>query len=199
MHKVSEKDLNSAELETIRTSRSPTTVMTANGEVQEATENVKQLDFFVKERLLEETPAVLSLVKLSEDHGCTCHWISGQKPHLIRNGRRIDCNISNYVPFVVPGLSASSSSTTPSPASPTSSQDSVFDVNRNTENPETERSGSTSGELRGDPMHETTETRNKTKNGDSEEVQRDLSHELPEWLQEFRENLVDESTSTEPW
>ena len=31
---VSEKDFNSAELETMRTSRSPTTVMTANGEVQ---------------------------------------------------------------------------------------------------------------------------------------------------------------------
>ena len=43
-HMVSRKDLNSAELETMRTSRSPTTVMTANGEVQtreEATENVK--------------------------------------------------------------------------------------------------------------------------------------------------------------
>ena len=34
MHMVSKKDLNSAELETMRTSRSPTTVMTANGEVQ---------------------------------------------------------------------------------------------------------------------------------------------------------------------
>ena len=34
MHMVSERDLDSAELETMRTSRSPTTVMTANGEVQ---------------------------------------------------------------------------------------------------------------------------------------------------------------------
>ena len=35
MHMVSEKDLNSGELETVRTSRrSPTTVMTANGEVR---------------------------------------------------------------------------------------------------------------------------------------------------------------------
>ena len=33
MHMVSKRDLNSAELETMRTSRSPTTVMTANGEV----------------------------------------------------------------------------------------------------------------------------------------------------------------------
>ena len=108
----------------------------------------------------------------------------------------IDSNISNYVPFVVPSLSAS----TPSPTSPSSSsKESVFDVNRYTENPVPQRSGSTSGELRGDPPHETTETENNNKNGESEEVQRDISHELPDWLQEFRENLVDESTSREPW
>ena len=34
MHMVSKKDLNSAELETMRTSRNQTMVMTANGEVQ---------------------------------------------------------------------------------------------------------------------------------------------------------------------
>ena len=28
-------------------------------------------------------------------------------------------------------------------------------------------------------------------NGEREEVQRDISYELPGWLQEFRENLVD--------
>ena len=64
MHMVSKKDLNSAELETMRTSRSPTTVMTANGEVQtreEATVYVKQLEVFVKVMFLEETPAVLFL------------------------------------------------------------------------------------------------------------------------------------------
>ena len=56
-----------------------------------------------------------------------------------------------------------------------------------------------SEELRRDPLRESTETENKNKNGESEEIQRDISHELPDWLQEFRENLVDESTSTEPW
>ena len=49
IYMVSKKDLNSVELETVRTSRSPTTVY------------VKQLDLFVKVMLLEETPAVLSL------------------------------------------------------------------------------------------------------------------------------------------
>ena len=64
MHMISKKDLNSAELETMRTSMSPTTVMTANGDVQtreEATVFVKQLDLFVKVMFLEETPAVFSL------------------------------------------------------------------------------------------------------------------------------------------
>ena len=88
MHMVSERDLNSAELETMRTSRSPTTVMTANGEVQTregATVYVKELDLFVTVMLLEETVAVLSLEKLCEDHGYTYHWTSGQKPHLTKN------------------------------------------------------------------------------------------------------------------
>ena len=132
--------------------------------------------------------------KLCEDDGYTYHWISGQKPHLIRNGKRIVCNISNYVPFVVPGLSTSSSSTTPSPTSPSSlSQDSVFDVNRYTKiqhQKEVEVRVKSFGETR---------CLNPQITGESQEVQRDISHELPNWLQDFRENLVDESTSTDPW
>ena len=57
MHTVSKQDLNSAKLETMRTSGSPTTVMTANGEAQtreEATVYVKQLDLSVKIMLLEK-------------------------------------------------------------------------------------------------------------------------------------------------
>ena len=91
-HTVSKKDLNSAELETMRTSRSLTTVMTANGEVQtieEATENAKELNLFVTVMLLEDTLAVLLLGKLCEDHGKTYHWTSGQKPHLTKNGKHI--------------------------------------------------------------------------------------------------------------
>ena len=102
MHMVSKKDCNSAELETMRTSRSPTTVMTANGAVQtreKATVYVKQWDLFVKIMPLEESSAVLSLEKLCEDHGYTYHRISGHKLHLIRNGKSIDCNFSKCVPF----------------------------------------------------------------------------------------------------
>ena len=50
MHMISNRDLNSGELETVTTSKSPTTVITANGEVQtneEATVCVKELDIFL--------------------------------------------------------------------------------------------------------------------------------------------------------
>ena len=75
MHMVSKRDLNSAEVETVRISKNPTTVMTANGEVQTREE-------------------------LCEDHGYTNHRTSGQKPLLTNNGKRINCNVANYVPFV---------------------------------------------------------------------------------------------------
>ena len=113
MHMVSRKDLNKAELETVGT------VVTANGEVltrEEATVCVKELDLFVTVMLLEDTPAVLSLEKLCEELWYSYHWTSGQKPHLIKNGRKINCNTANYVPLVVPGLSTSSSTS----SSPTS-------------------------------------------------------------------------------
>ena len=173
MHMVSKRDLNSAELETMRMSRSPTTVMTANGEVQtreEAAVYVERLDLFVKLCSLKKLPQFFPWGHTVRIMGITHHWTSGQKPHLIRNDKRIICNFSKCVPFVVPGLSASSSSTALLPTSSTSSslQDSVFDVSRFNENPATERSGSTSGELRGDPLHESTETENKNKNEERE-------------------------------
>ena len=97
----------------MRTSRSPTSVMTANGEVhtrEEATVYVKQLDFFFKVLLLEETPAGSFLGRTAKIMGTRITGKSGQNPYLIRNGKRIDCNVSNYVPFVVPGLSPTSPS-----------------------------------------------------------------------------------------
>ena len=70
MHMLIRKDLNSAELETVRVSTNPTTVVAANGDVQtkeEATVYVKELDLFVTVKLLD-TLAVLSFGKLCEDH-----------------------------------------------------------------------------------------------------------------------------------
>ena len=111
MHMISKKDLSDAEMDTLTKSCSPTIVKTANGEVQtheEATVYVKELDIFWTMKVLENTPAVLSLGKLSNEHGSFYEWINGQKPHLIKNGIRIICNTENFVPMV-PGLSSSSS------------------------------------------------------------------------------------------
>ena len=130
MHMVSKKDLNKAELETVRTSKNPIMVVTANGEVQtkeEATVYVRELDLIVTIMLLENTPAVLSHEKFCE--GYSYHWTSGQKPHLIKNGKKIHCDTSNHVPFVVPGLSTSSST------SPTSSKSSSQEIVTDTGTP----------------------------------------------------------------
>ena len=110
MHMISKKDLNSAEMDTLTKSCSPTIVITANGEVQtheEATVYVEELDIFLTRKVLENTPAVLSLGKLCDENGYSYEWINGQKPHLIKNGIRIICNTENFVPIVVPGLSNS--------------------------------------------------------------------------------------------
>ena len=100
-------------MDTLTKSCSPTIVITANGEVQtheEATVYVKQLDIFLTMKVLENTTAILSLGKLCDENGYSYEWINGQKPHLIFNGIRIQCNTENFVPIVVPGLSTSSSS-----------------------------------------------------------------------------------------
>ena len=104
MHMISKKDLNFAELETLTKSCSPTTVTTAIGEVQtheEATVNVKELDIFLTMKVLEDTPAVLSLGKLFDEHGYSYEWITGEKPTFHYNGIRIQCNTENFVPIVV--------------------------------------------------------------------------------------------------
>ena len=56
MHMLSRKDLNSAEVDNVRVSRNSTAVITANGEV-------------LTMKVLEDTPAVLSLGKLCDEHG----------------------------------------------------------------------------------------------------------------------------------
>ena len=74
MHMLTRKDLNSAELETVRVSSNPTTVITANGEVhtnEEATVYVHDLELFVMVHIVEDTPAVLSSGKRCEEHGCS--------------------------------------------------------------------------------------------------------------------------------
>ena len=124
MHMLSRKDLNSAEsaeTETVRISKSPTTVVTTSDAVltkEEATVYVRELDLFLTAMLLEDTPPDLSLGKLCEDHGYNFHCTNGEKSHFTENDRRLNCNTANYVLVVVLDLSTSSSIST-SPTSPT--------------------------------------------------------------------------------
>ena len=121
MHMISKKDLSDAEMDTLTKSFSPTIVITATGEVQtheEATVYVKELDIFLTMKVLENTPAVLSLGKHCDENGYSYEWINGQKPHLIKDGIRIICNTENFVPIVVPGLSSSSSASSSTSRTP---------------------------------------------------------------------------------
>ena len=118
MHMISKKDPSNVEMDILTKSCSPTIVITANREVQtheEATVHVKELDIFLTMKVLENTPAVLSFGKFCDENRCSYEWINGQKPNLIKK-RDSDtvCNTENFVPLVVPGLSANSSSKTDS-------------------------------------------------------------------------------------
>ena len=110
MHMLSNKDLSSDELDTLRRSRNFTTMVTPNGEVQkneEAQVYVHVLDLFVTVQFLDETPAVLSHGKLCSEHGYSYEWKNGELPRLAKNGIVITCTIDNFLPLVVPGLSSS--------------------------------------------------------------------------------------------
>ena len=88
-------------------------VITANGEVQtheEAIVYVKELEKFLTTKVLDNTPAVLSLGKFCDENGYSYEWINGQKPHLIKDGIRIICNTENFVAFVLSSSSSGSSS-----------------------------------------------------------------------------------------
>ena len=72
MHMMSKPELSSDELDTLRKSRNPTVVLTANGEVhtnEEARVFAHDSNLFGTVQLVEETLAVLSLGNFYEDHG----------------------------------------------------------------------------------------------------------------------------------
>ena len=215
MHMISKKDLSDAEMDTLTKSCSPTIVTTANGEVQtheEAIVYVKELDIFLNMRVLDNTPAVLSLGKLCDENGYSYEWINGQKPHLIKDGIRIICNTENFVPIVVPGLSSSSfgssstlrtfmkqeshssSSSSSSPSSPTVGEIQVR-----------EREDATNRDISRVPVSNLVDDgsgqpeeiqANKTPKTNKKETTIEQGNpcdcEIPEWLQEFKENLVDD-------
>ena len=210
MHMISKKDLSKAEMDTLTKLCSPT----ANGEVQtheEAIVYVKELDIFLTMKVLDNTPAVLSLGKLCDENGYSYEWINGQKPHLIKDGIRMICNTENFVPIVVPGLSSSSS------ASSSTSRTPMKQESRSSSSSSSSPSSPTVGEF---PVREREDAPNSDispvselvddRSGKPKEIQANNNpkpnkkettiergnpcgdSEIPEWLQEFREILVDD-------
>ena len=215
MHMISKKDLSNAEMDTLTKSCSPTIVITANGEVQtheEAIVYVKEVDIFLTMKVLDNTPAVFSLGKLCDENGYSYEWINGQKPHLIKDGIRIICNTENFVPIVVPGLSSSSSASSSSLRTPmkqeshsSSSSSSSPSSPTGGEIPVREREDAPNSDISPVPVSELVDDRsgkpeeiqaNKIPKPNKKETTIELGNpcdsEIPEWLQEFRENLVDD-------
>ena len=160
---------------------------------------VKELDIFLTMKVLENTPPVLPLGKLCDENGYSYEWISGQKPHLIKDGIRIICNTENFVPIVVPGLSSSScgsSSTSKTPlkqeshssssSSSSSSSPTVSEIQIR------ERKDGNNSDI--SPLQVSNSVDDGSGQPDETTIERGnpLESEIPEWLQEFRENLVDD-------
>ena len=206
MHMISKRDQSKAEMDTLTKSCSPTIVITANGEVQtheEASVYVKELGIFLTMKVLENTPAVLSLGKLCDENGYSYEWINGQKPHLIKDGIRIICNTENFVPIVVPGMTSSSSTSSSSLRTPIK-QESHSSSSSSSSSPSSPAVGEISVREREDalnsdispvPVSELVDDRTgKPVETQANEIPGNLCDDpvVPEWLQEFRENLVDD-------
>ena len=173
---------------------------------------IKELDIFLTMKVLENTPAVLSLGKLCDENGYSYEWINGQKPHLIKNGIRIPCNTENFVPIVVPGMSSSSSgssstlrtsmkqeshsssSSSSSSSSPTVSEIQIRereDGHNSDISPVQVLTSVDDGS--GQPEEiQANKTQKPNKKETTIERGNSLNSEIPELLQEFRENLVDD-------
>ena len=202
MHMISKKDLSNAEMDTLTKSCSPTIVITANGEVQtheEAIVYVKELDIFLTMKVLDNTPAVLSLGKLCDENGYSYEWINGQNPHLIKDGIRIICNTENFVPIVVPGLSSSSSGSSSTSRTPMKQES--HSSSSSSSSPSSPTEGDLSVRVREDvtdsdispvPVSKLVDDRSGQPEETTMERGNSLNSEIPESLQEFRENLVDD-------
>ena len=200
MHMISKKDLSDAEMDTLTKLCSPTIVIIANGEVQtheEAAVFVKELGIFLTMKVLENTPAVLSLGKLCDENGYSYEWINGQKPHLIKNGIRIICNTENFVPIVVPGLTSSSSASSSTSRTPLKQESHSSSSSSSSPSSPTvgdlsvrEREDAPDSDISPVPVSNTVDDRSGQPDETTIERGNSLNSEIPEWLQEFREILV---------
>ena len=165
----------------------------------------------------------MSLGKLCVENGYSYEWINGQKPQHIKNGIRIQRNTENFIPIVVPGLSASSSSgfdqstsrtlsRQESHCSTSSSSSSSSPTVTSSGNETRERKDRIESDISPVTVSTTVDERSgrpdidqasKNRKTNKKEPKREpgdplfadsgrASSEIPEWLQEFRENLVDD-------
>ena len=115
-----------------------------------------------------------------------------RKPLLFKKKSKIQCNTENYVPIVVPGLSTGPSSLTAST--------SLIIVNAGlNRGPHVKSSNGTTSEYQqfttGEPVTRFYRNQNKNQNKDTVPVQGDLLRDLPEWLEDFKENPEDAGVS----
>ena len=123
-----------------------------------------------------------------------------EKPHLIKNGIRIQCNTENFVPIVVPGLSNSSSGSDSSTSRTLSRQEfhcSTYSSCSSSsptvsEFQTRERKDRIDSDI--SPVQVSNSVGDRSRQPDETTIERgnSLNSEIPEWLQEFRENLVDD-------
>ena len=146
-------------------------------------------------------------------NGYSYEWINGQKPHLIFNGIRIICNTENFVPIVVPGLTSSSSTPSSSLRTPLI-QESHSSSSSSSSSPSSPTVGDMSVREREDasnrdispvPVSELVDDRTgepvENQANRIPKIKKETTiergnlcddPEIPECLQEFRENLVDD-------
>ena len=135
------------------------------------------------------------------------------KNHIsFKNGIRIPCNTENFVPIVVPGLSSSSSGSSSTSKTPSRQESHCSSSSSTSSSSPTASEIQTSGRedrIESDisPVHVSTTVDDRSGRADDNEANKtpkpnekeskkeqsdSLCSEIPEWLQEFRENLVDD-------
>ena len=91
------------ERKTIRTADATRNIQTANGVIEvrkEANVFVEDLNIWIWAMLVVDSPAVISLGVLCQEHGFSYVWESGQQPRLIKGPKVIHCETDNFVPVV---------------------------------------------------------------------------------------------------
>ena len=138
------------------------------------------------------------------------------KPHLIEDGIRKICNTENFVPIAVPGLTSSSSTSSSSLRTPMKQESHSFSSSPSSPSSPAvgeisvrEREDALDSDISPVPMSKFVDDRSgkpeeiqanespKTNKKETTTERRNLCDdpEIPEWLQEFRENLLDDEIS----